>query len=122
MDLRLEFGLCARHRREELGIGRGKVAARAGLSEEMIAKIENGDTGVSFDALPQLAEALETTIRDLFLYADPGEPDEDPDRRRTTLRGVRLLSQLRRDDLEYHVDQLAVTVKHRPRRPKPSKK
>ena len=116
MDLRKEVGLRVRHLRDELSLERGNIAERSGSSPEMIAKIENGETGISFDKLGPLANALETTVSDLFAYAVEVDEDEDADRSRIYLRATAIMKDLRRKDLDYHVDQMMVTKKHRPRK------
>ena len=118
MDLRRQVGMRARHLREGLGLERSDIAAGSGLSEEMIGKIENGSTGISFDALPPLAAALETSVPDLFAYAGPvgTQTEDDLDRLPLVVRANDFMRNLRREDLEYHVEQLEVTAKHRPRK------
>ncbi len=65
-DLKRRFGnLVAAHRRR-LGWTQRKLAETAGLSDDMVARIEIGGTGVSFDTIEKLASALEVDPAELF--------------------------------------------------------
>jgi transcriptional regulator with XRE-family HTH domain len=65
-DLRKRFGaLLGTHRRRR-GLTREGLAEAAGLSLEMISKIEVGDTGARFPSIERLAQALDVDPAELF--------------------------------------------------------
>ncbi|TKT71424.1 helix-turn-helix domain-containing protein [Afipia massiliensis] len=65
-DLRKRFGrLLAAHRRR-LGHTQEALAEAAGLSVDMISKLEVGATGARFPAIERLAEALKIDPAELF--------------------------------------------------------
>lgn len=84
--------------RDEVGVGarlremrRGAhlrlkdVAARAGCSESMLSKIENGNVSPSINTLHRITRALGTSISDLFASPDAGAPFVLRQGRRPTL-------------------------------------
>lgn len=65
-DLRIRFGrLVAAHRRR-LGLTQEGLAERAGISVDMISKVEVGATGARFPMIERLAEALGVDPAELF--------------------------------------------------------
>jgi transcriptional regulator with XRE-family HTH domain len=65
-DLRLRFGsLLAAHRRR-LGLTQEDLADRAGISVDMVSKIETGASGARFPTIQRLAEALRIDPAELF--------------------------------------------------------
>jgi transcriptional regulator with XRE-family HTH domain len=70
-DLRKRFGrLLAAHRRRN-GLTQERLAERAELSTDMIAKIETGATGARFPVIERLASALEIDPAELFTSEIP---------------------------------------------------
>lgn len=70
MDLRARFGnLVAMHRRR-LGLRQQDLAEAAGLSDNMISRIERGDAGARFPTIEKLAQAMRVDPAELFI-ADP---------------------------------------------------
>lgn len=70
-DLRTRFGrLVAAHRRR-LGWTQEVLAERAGVSVDMIAKIEVGATGARFPTIDRLAAALSVDPAELFTTEVP---------------------------------------------------
>lgn len=65
-DLRRRFGrLLAAHRRR-VGLTQAQLAERIGASSDLISKAEIGATGISFDKIQRLAQALEVDPAELF--------------------------------------------------------
>jgi transcriptional regulator with XRE-family HTH domain len=65
-DLRKRFGrLVAAHRRRQ-GMTQEDLAQRAGVSTDMIGRIETGGTGARFPTIQKLAEALKVDPAELF--------------------------------------------------------
>lgn len=65
-DLRQKFGrLLAAHRRRK-GLTQEALAEAAGLSVDMISKIEAGTTGARFPSIERLANAVEIDPAELF--------------------------------------------------------
>jgi DNA-binding XRE family transcriptional regulator len=60
-----------RERRLECGLTQAEVAARAGVSRQLVAAVEAGHNAPAVDAALGLARALATTVEDLF----SGGPD-----------------------------------------------
>lgn len=61
-----------RHLREERQLTQAMMAEKLNLSETGYAKIERGETQVSLDRLPQIAEILNVEFWDLFRSDDGG--------------------------------------------------
>ena len=65
-DLRRRFGrLLATHRRR-VGLTQAQLAERIGVSSDLISKAEIGATGISFEKIERLAQALEVDPAELF--------------------------------------------------------
>ncbi|HVW56945.1 MAG TPA: helix-turn-helix transcriptional regulator [Rhizobiaceae bacterium] len=72
VNLRKRFGsLVAAHRRR-IGITQEALADKAGVSVDMISKIETGATGARFPVIERLAEALGVDPAELFTIEIPG--------------------------------------------------
>lgn len=71
-DLRRTFGLCVKAHRRRLGFTQETLAETAGMSLDMIAKIEGGTSGASFGTIEQLSRALSVEAADLF-QIDPNK-------------------------------------------------
>ena len=70
-DLRKRFGeLLAAHRRRR-GMTQEDLAEAAGLSVDMISKIEVGATGARFPSIERLADAVGVDPAELFTSAIP---------------------------------------------------
>lgn len=52
--------------REKLGFSQMELAAKMNVSQQSIAKWENGSNMPRSDKLPELAKALECEVSDLF--------------------------------------------------------
>jgi transcriptional regulator with XRE-family HTH domain len=71
VDLRKRFGaLVAAHRRR-LGITQEALAEKAGVSVDMISKIETGATGARFPVIERLAVSLGVDPAELFTTEIP---------------------------------------------------
>lgn len=53
-------------RRKELGLSQNTLAERLDISREHLAKIETAKRTVSLDLLIDIAEALETSVKELI--------------------------------------------------------
>lgn len=65
-DLRKRFGNLTAAHRKRCGFTQETLAERAGVSVDMISKIEVGATGVSFATINRLSEALSIDPAELF--------------------------------------------------------
>ncbi len=71
-DLRLRFGkLLSGHRRRQ-NLTQEKLAEMAGISLDMISKLEIGKTGASFAVIERIAAALQIDAAELFTAQLPG--------------------------------------------------
>ena len=59
------LGQAIRRRREELGLNREHVAAKADVSMSTVVRVENGGDAL-YTSLTAIAAALETTISELL--------------------------------------------------------
>ena len=57
---------CIKHYREQKKLSQQEVADELNISQQAIAKWENGETLPRADKLPQLAQILDCRIDDLF--------------------------------------------------------
>ncbi|MEC5293834.1 helix-turn-helix transcriptional regulator [Aurantimonas sp. C2-3-R2] len=64
--MRKRFGRLVAAHRARLGITQEALAERAGLSVDMISKIETGASGARFPAIERLAQALNVDPAQLF--------------------------------------------------------
>lgn len=70
-DLRRRFGqLVAAHRRRR-GMTQEQLAEAAGISSDMIAKVETGASGARFPLIEKLAAALDVDPAELFTAEVP---------------------------------------------------
>jgi DNA-binding XRE family transcriptional regulator len=60
-----------RERRLECGLTQTELAARAGVSRQLVAAVEAGHNTPAVDAALGLARALATSVEDLFAHAPP---------------------------------------------------
>lgn len=60
-----------RERRLECGLTQGELAARAGVSRQLVAAVETGRNTPAVDAALGLARALATTVEELFADTEP---------------------------------------------------
>ncbi|TBA91088.1 helix-turn-helix domain-containing protein [Rhizobium ruizarguesonis] len=65
-DLRKTFGLCVRALRRRQNLTQEALAEISGLSLDMIAKIEGGSSGASFNTIEHLSQALSVEPAGLF--------------------------------------------------------
>jgi transcriptional regulator with XRE-family HTH domain len=68
----VKVGTKLRHARLLLGLSLKEVAARVGVTEGYLSKIENDRSRPSFDILHRLVQALGTNMSDLFAGAESG--------------------------------------------------
>jgi transcriptional regulator with XRE-family HTH domain len=66
LDLRARFGGLVKAHRGRLGLTQEALAERAGISTDMVSKIEGGASGARFGVITQLAEALGVDPAELF--------------------------------------------------------
>ena len=67
-QLREKFGQRVRWLRGEHGLTQEQLAERAGLSVDFLSLIERGRSSPSFENLAELADALETSVAELFNF------------------------------------------------------
>ncbi len=61
------MALGIKKRREEKGISQYDLAASVGMTQSQISKIESGKRNVKANELLQIAQALDSTVEELFL-------------------------------------------------------
>jgi transcriptional regulator with XRE-family HTH domain len=66
VDIRVRFGFAVKDRREALGLTQEEFAERAGIHRTYLSDIERGTRNVSLVNIERVAEALSSTISDLF--------------------------------------------------------
>lgn len=66
LDLRARFGGLVKAHRVRLGLTQEALAERAGISTDMVSKIEGGNSGARFGVITQLSEALGIDPAELF--------------------------------------------------------
>lgn len=66
VDLRTRFGKLVKAHRVRLGMTQEALAERAGISADMVSKIEGGSSGARFGVVSQLADALGADPAELF--------------------------------------------------------
>jgi transcriptional regulator with XRE-family HTH domain len=64
------IGLRLTRRRQELGLSQKALAARLGITDANITRIENGQQNVTITTLCKLAKALDMTVEELIV-AEP---------------------------------------------------
>jgi transcriptional regulator with XRE-family HTH domain len=66
VDLREAFGANVRHYRKARGLKQHALADRAGLSINMVGRIERGEASPSFETIERIAQALDVPAAALF--------------------------------------------------------
>jgi transcriptional regulator with XRE-family HTH domain len=66
VDLRTRFGRLVKAHRVRLGLTQEALAERAGISTDMVSKIEGGNSGARFGVITHIAEALGVDPAELF--------------------------------------------------------
>jgi len=89
VDLRARFGGLVKAHRVRLGLTQEALAERAGISTDMVSKIEGGTSGARFGVIAQLANALAVDPAELFT---PDLPDGQLKRSIVTEITIRLAS------------------------------
>lgn len=97
MSLAAILGSNLRHHRKAKRLNQAELAERAGLSSEMISKIERGAAAPSFDAIRRLANSLD--IPEAALFGLGPTVLDDSERTRLLTRIHAKLSRLNEDEL-----------------------
>ena len=76
-EIRIQFGLAVKQRREELGLTQETLAAKAGLHRSYIGDIERGKRNIAIDNLSKLVEAMGLSVPAFFskYHVGDGGPD-----------------------------------------------
>jgi transcriptional regulator with XRE-family HTH domain len=107
--LQRRFGRLVASYRRQRKLTQAQLAEETGQSKDMIAKIEAGRTGVSFENIERIARALDLDPAALFSAAvSPGRFKDGPKR-----RILDRLSLLTDDDLAWVEDLLEAALKPR---------
>ena len=72
MSVQKRFGLAIRRRRLQQGVSQEELAYRAGLHRTYVSDIERGVRNPSLVNVEKLAEALGTSLSDLFAETESG--------------------------------------------------
>ena len=67
-ERRILLGTCIATVRQDRGLTQRELAAMVGTSNSYIWKIETGRTGIGFDALCKIADALDVSVRELVRF------------------------------------------------------
>ena len=67
VDLKKQFGISVKARRNQLGLSQEDLAERADLHRTYVSDVERGARNVSLQSIEKLANALEIPISALFL-------------------------------------------------------
>jgi XRE family transcriptional regulator, regulator of sulfur utilization len=70
LQRRQSFGVVIRARRTELGLSQEQLADRAGCGRQTIVRVETATHAPSLDRVFTLADALDTSVGDLFQQLD----------------------------------------------------
>ena len=97
IELRQRFGKLLAGHRKRAGLTQEALAARAGISPDMISRMEAGATGARFPTIDKLAQALEIDPAELFTPDLPQGAASSSQLRNITAR----LSTLNEDQLRW---------------------
>ena len=109
VTLKVRFGRLLAANRTIAGFTQAELAERADLSVDMIAKLETGATGPSFDSIERLAQALRIDPAQLFTHELAGSPYE----RRAFTDFVAEFAKLPEPDLRWLTDVVRAAMKPR---------
>lgn len=84
VDARIAANL--RHKREELGLSLGRLAARSGVSKAMVAKVESGASSPTAGILGRLCAGLGVTLSSLMMSAESADVGVHPARNQPSWR------------------------------------
>lgn len=108
-DLQRRFGQLVAAHRKRAGLTQDALAAKAGLSVDMISRIETGATGARFPTILKLSDALEVDPAELFSSEVPSGAKD-----RAALSGVvSRLGGLSDRDLSWVTQLLDVALRRR---------
>lgn len=75
-QIKTDFGMSVKRRRNFLGISQEELAARSGLHRTYISDIERGFRNVSLLNIVKIAEALDTTPSEILAFLScPASPE-----------------------------------------------
>jgi transcriptional regulator with XRE-family HTH domain len=72
------FGKLVRRLRQEKGYSQEEFSFRVGLHQTYVSSVERGERNVTIQTADRIAEALGTTLADLFTELERG-PDDSAD-------------------------------------------
>ena len=87
MGLRGTFGANVRHYRKGRGLKQHALADRAGLSVNMVGRIERGEASPSLETIERIAAALDVPAAALFGAGTPAAPSPERGRLLQRLHG-----------------------------------
>lgn len=93
--LRRDLGRRLRALRRESGLTQATIAKRAGIGNEFVSRLENGQGSPSLDTLGRLAGALDLSVADLFQF-----DTDSPGQQRTTKKLLRVIGRLGKEETE----------------------
>ena len=101
------FGRLVANHRRLAGLSQEQLAARADISEGMVAKIETGATGARFPTIVRIAQALAVDPAELF-YSQFPRGRLNQGKRREIITQIEELSE---DELDWFYDLAAVAFR-----------
>ena len=107
--LRVRFGRLLAANRTIAGFTQAELAEKAELGVDMIAKLETGATGPSFDSIERLAKALRIDPAQLFTHELGGLPYD----RRAFTDFVAEIAKLPEPDLRWAAEIVRAALKPR---------
>jgi len=109
MDIRVHVGQRIRDLRIGLDMTQPELADRVGMRVASISEMERGDIGPSLNSLAPIADALHTTVPDLFKYV--ASKYSKPKRQLKLLtQATDRLAKLDETHIRQIIDQLDVTL------------
>jgi transcriptional regulator with XRE-family HTH domain len=109
-DLKRRFGNFVASHRKRIGWTQHQLADAASLSDDMVARLETGSTGASFETIERLADALNIDPAELFTSELPGGAVE----RGPAARLVSKILALKADDVLWLEGVVDAALKRRP--------
>ena len=77
-DVKKQFGTTVRALRKQLGFSQETLSERSDLHRTYVSDIERGKRNVSLENIERLAHALNVSVPDLFLKAQPAMFSQTP--------------------------------------------
>lgn len=74
----MQFGRSLREARERAGLSQADVAARLGMTQSYVSRVERGDQNITLSACAAFAQAVGCIFSTVLTPAAPDRDDIDP--------------------------------------------